>query len=219
VRRSLLSRSPDKNDGPAGCATQSPSHGLHDWLCRGHLERQRQRNWIVLLLGSAVGGRAAAPAGSWLPLSTATLVNLLGVPAALLGNEIAVRFGLRRTAAGAFILAAVTAGLFGFAAALPPLVLCALALLAAVILQLNFANLTAGVLVAAEPTRAGLTMAFYSFVGFAGGFLGPLVFGSMLDRFGGAHSLLAWGFAYGSCGLAALVGGLAMLLIGRDRTI
>jgi MFS family permease len=92
-----------------------------------------------------------------------------------------------------------------------------LALLAAVILQLNFANLTAGGLVAAEPTRAGLTMAFYSFVGFAGSLLGPLVFGWMLDRFG-AHSLLAWGFAYGSCGLAALVGGLAMLLVGRDRT-
>jgi MFS family permease len=176
------------------------------------------RNWIVLLLGSAVGWRAAAPAGSWIPLSTATLVNLLGVPAALLGNEIAIRFGLRRTAAGAFILAAVTAGLFGFAAALPPVVLCGLALLAAVILQLNFANLTAGLLAAAEPTRAGLTVAFYSLVGFAGSFLGPLVFGWMLDRFGGAHSLLAWGFAYGSCGLAALVGGLAMLLIGRDRT-
>ena len=61
-------------------------------------------------------------------------------------------------------------------------------------------------------------MAFYSFVGFAGSFLGPLVFGWMLDRFGGAHSLLAWGFAYGSCGIAALGGGLAMLLVGRDRT-
>jgi MFS family permease len=176
------------------------------------------RNWIVLLLGSAVGGRTAAPASSWMTLGTATLVNLLGVPAALLGNELAIRFGLRRTAASAFIFAAVTAGLFGFAAAFPPLVLCGMALLAAVILQLNFANLTAGLLAAAEPARAGLTMAFYSFVGFAGSFLGPLVFGWMLDRFGGTHSPLAWGIAYGSCGLAALVGGLAMLLVGRDRT-
>jgi MFS family permease len=85
-------------------------------------------------------------------------------------------------------------------------------------LQLNLANLTAGLLAALEPTKAGLTVALYSFVGFAGNFLGPLVFGWMLDRFGGAHSLLAWGFAYGSCGLAALVGGLAMLLVGRDST-
>jgi MFS family permease len=170
------------------------------------------RNWIVLLLSSAVGGRAAAPASSWITLGTATLVNLLGVPAALLGNELAIRFGLRRTAGGAFILATVTAGLFGFTVALPSLVVCGLALLAAVILQLNFANLTTGLLAAAEPTRAGLTVALYSFLGFAGSFLGPLLFGWMLDRFGGAHSLLAWGFAYGSCGLAALVGGLAMLL-------
>jgi hypothetical protein len=83
------------------------------------------RNWIVLLLGSAVGGRAAAPAGSWLPLSTATLVNLLGVPAALVGNEIAIRFGLRRTAVGAFILAAVTLG--SLASPLPSRLCCSVA--------------------------------------------------------------------------------------------
>jgi len=175
------------------------------------------RNWIVLLLESSVAGRAAESAGGWMPLGTATLVNLLGVPAALLGNEVAIRFGLRRTAVGAFVFAAFSAGLFGFAAALPPAVLSGLALLAAFILQLNFANLTAGLLAAAEPARAGLTMAVYSFVGFAGSFLGPLVFGWTLDRFGGANSLPAWGFAYGTCGLAAFMGALALLLLpGRD---
>jgi MFS family permease len=175
------------------------------------------RNWIVLLLDSNVDGRAAALAGSWMTLGTATLVNLLGVPAALVGNELAIRFGLRRTAGGAFILAAFTAGFFGFAATLPLGVLCALALVSAFILQLNFANLTAGLMAAAEPARAGLTMAFYSFIGFGGSFLGPLVFGWTLDHFGGTGSLVAWGLAYGSCGLAALVGGAIVLLVAHDQ--
>jgi MFS family permease len=175
------------------------------------------RNWIVLLLDSSVEGRAGALAGSWMTLGTATLVNLLGVPAALVGNELAIRFGLRRTAGAAFILAAFTAGFFGFAATLPPVALCALALVSAFILQLNFANLTAGLMAAAEPARAGLTMAFYSFIGFAGSFLGPLVFGWTLDHFGGTGRLVAWGLAYGGCGLAALVGGAVVLLVAHDQ--
>ena len=175
------------------------------------------RNWIVLLLDSSVDGRAAAAAGSWMTLGTATLINLLGVPAALMGNELAIHFGLRRTAGVAFILAAFTAGFFGFAATLPPSVLCALALISAVLLQLNFANLTAGLMAAAEPARVGLTLAFYSFMGFGGSFLGPLVFGWTLDHFGGTRSLVAWGLAYGSCGLAALIGGAVVLLVAHDE--
>ena len=175
------------------------------------------RNWTVLLLESSVDGRATAPAGSWLTFGTATLVNLLGVPAALIGNELAIRFGLRRTAGCAFVFAGFTAGFFGFAAALPTGGLCVLALASAVILQLNFANLTAGLMAAAEPARAGVTMAFYSFLGFAGSLLGPLTFGWILDRLGGSGSLIAWGLAYGSCGFAALIGGAVVLLALRDE--
>ena len=120
----------------------------------------------------------------WITLGTATIINLLGVPAALLGNELSIRFGLRRTAAAIFLLGALAGGFFGFAAPLPFYALVGVALICAFIVQGNFANLTAGFLAAADPERTGLTVALYSFIGFAGSFLGPLVFGSTLDRTG-----------------------------------
>jgi MFS family permease len=174
------------------------------------------RNWIVLFLYSSPSHRAVPPSEDWLTLGTATIVNLLGVPAALLGNELSIRFGLRRTAAAIFFLGAATGGLFGFAAPLPFYVLVGLALICAFIVQGNFANLTAGLLGAAEPERTGLTVAVYSFTGFAGSFLGPLVFGSTLDRFGGSGSVMGWGLAYGTCGLASIAGAFSLLLLVRE---
>jgi len=174
------------------------------------------RNWVVLFFGSAAAPAAPAGATSWVTLGAASIINLLGVPAALCGNELALRFGLRRVAAAVFILAAFTAGLFGLAAYLPYGSAIALALVAAFIVQGNFANLTTGLLAAADPARVGVTMALYSFIGFAGGFLGPLVFGATLDRIGGTANKTAWLFAFGSCGVAALVGALVLLLLATD---
>lgn len=173
------------------------------------------RNWIVLFLFSTATYRMSS-LPSWSGLGAATLINLLGVPAAVLGNELSLRYGLRRTAAAVFLLSAATGGLFGFAATLPFALLVAAGLVCAFILQGNFANLTAGLLAAAEPERAGLTVALYSFVGFGGSFLGPLAFGSTLDHFGGSGSIMGWGMAYGTCGLASLVGAGAMLFLARD---
>jgi MFS family permease len=176
------------------------------------------RNWVVLFFSSAAAPATPAGAAGWVTLGAATVINLLGVPAALCGNELALRFGLRRIAATIFILAALTAGLFGLAAHLPYRAAIAMALVAAFIVQGNFANLTTGLLAAAEPARAGVTMALYSFIGFAGSFLGPLVFGATLDRFGGAASAVAWLLAFGSCGVAAIVGALMLLLLARDSS-
>jgi len=176
------------------------------------------RNWVVLFFGSAAAPPAPAGSASWVTLGAASIINLLGVPAALCGNELALRFGLRRVAAAIFILAAFTAGLFGLTAYLPYGSAIAMALVAAFIVQGNFANLTTGLLAAADPVRVGVTMALYSFIGFAGGFLGPLVFGTTLDCIGGAANKAAWLFAFGSCGVVALVGALVLLLLATDSS-
>ena len=174
------------------------------------------RNWIVLFLYSTPSYRGVPVGEGWIAFGTATIINLLGVPAALLGSELSIRFGLRRTAAVIFLLGALMGGLFGFAAPLPFYALVGVALICAFVLQGNFANLTAGLLAAADPARTGLTVALYSFIGFAGSFLGPLVFGSTLDQFGGSTSVVAWGLAYGTCGLASIAGALSMLLLARE---
>jgi hypothetical protein len=47
-------------------------------------------------------------------------------------------------------------------------------------------------------------MGLYSLVGFAGGLLGPVVFGSALDLAGGAASSRAWFAAYAAIGAGCL---------------
>jgi MFS family permease len=56
------------------------------------------------------------------------------------------------------------------------------------------------------PRYAGVTMAFYSCIGFGGGFLGNVLFGATLDRFGGVTELHGWIVGFATCALAFLVG-------------
>jgi hypothetical protein len=73
------------------------------------------------------------------------LIGLLGVPAGLLGNELALRVGPRITAMGVFALSAVVSLLFGFSAALPYEAILVLGMAAGFIAQGNYSNLTSGV--------------------------------------------------------------------------
>lgn len=49
---------------------------------------------------------------------------------------------------------------------------------------------------AADPARRGATLAVHSMLGYAGGFVGPLVIGWTLDLSGGM-SPIGWGLAFG----------------------
>jgi hypothetical protein len=46
----------------------------------------------------------------------------------------------------------------------------------------------------------------YSSIGFGGGFLGTVLFGTILDQVGGTSRLMAWVLSFGSCGLVCLLG-------------
>ncbi|MEW6690178.1 MAG: MFS transporter, partial [Pseudomonadota bacterium] len=57
----------------------------------------------------------------------------------------------------------------------------------------------------------------YSLAGFAGGMLGPSVFGLALDLAGGKDSMAAWAWAYGAIGAGCLAAPLVVLALGRAR--
>jgi predicted MFS family arabinose efflux permease len=174
------------------------------------------RQWIVMFLGFCIVRQGGNVTQGWSMLTVGALVGLLGVPAGLCGNELALRHGLRSTAILVFLVSALANALFGFTAMLPYGAVVVLALAAGFIVQGNFSNLTSGVLAVAEPQMRGATVAVYSCIGFAGGFLGTLLFGLMLDLFGGSGRLAAWVVAFGVCGVACLVGGIASLFLSRD---
>jgi hypothetical protein len=174
------------------------------------------RQWIVVFLAFCAASEVGSARQGWSTLTIGALVGLLGVPAGLCGNELSLRFGLRATAVGVFLASALVNLLFGFAAMLPYGLVIALALAAGFIVQGNFSNLTSGVLAVAEPQLRGAIVAVYSCIGFAGGFVGTLLFGLALDWFGGIARLAAWVMAFSICAIACLIGGTATLFVTRD---
>jgi MFS family permease len=181
----------------------SIAYCVHTW------EMSALRGWVVAFLTFV----AAHGSGGWTPLAPATVASvmgLLGVLASVWGNELAIRFGRRRFVLGTMLTSAALAAMIGFSAALPYMAVAALVLLYAMLIWSDSSSLTAGSAGSAEPGRRGATLAVHSTLGYAGGFLGPLVLGAMLDAFGGA-SVLGWGVAFGHVTVALLLGALAFV--------
>jgi predicted MFS family arabinose efflux permease len=181
----------------------SLAYCVHTW------EMSALRAWVVTFLTAA----AARGGGGWIPLapaSVATLMGLLGVWASVWGNEAAIRFGRRRFILVTMLVSTAMAGVVGFGAALPYAGAAGLVLLYAVLIWSDSSSLTAGSAGSAEPGRRGATLAVHSTLGYAGGFLGPLVLGATLDLAGGG-GVLAWGLAFGHVSVALLLGVIAFV--------
>jgi len=182
----------------------SLAYCVHTW------EMSVLRAWVVTFLTFAA---AQSAAGTWVvlaPATVASVMGLLGVWASVWGNELAIRFGRRRFILGTMFASAAMAGVIGFSAALPYAGAAALILVYAMLIWSDSSSLTAGSAGSAEPGRRGATLAVHSTLGYAGGFLGPLALGAMLDLFGGP-SVLSWGIAFGHVTIALLLGTLAFV--------
>ena len=172
------------------------------------------RAWMVAFIAFAY---ALAPHADipWGPAAAAAAINLLGIPASILGNEIAARVGRRRYIVAVMACSAILAWAAGFSTPIAWWLTLVLLSLHFVAVMGDSAALTAGLVAAAPPGKRGAAMAVYSFLGFGAGFLGPLVFGMVLDGMGGKDDAAAWGYAFGSLGLACACGPLAVWLTNR----
>jgi MFS family permease len=171
------------------------------------------RSWLVAFLVYSLAMTSTAP-GAFTPTVVATLSGLVAMAASIGGNELANRYGSRRTVALAMAASAVVACGVGFTAPLAYGWVVAAVLLYSVTVQADSAALTAGAVAHAAPGRRGATLAIHSLVGFVGGFVGPLLFGVILDAGGGA-TRAAWGTAFAVLGLVTLFGPLALHWSGR----
>jgi MFS family permease len=178
------------------------------------------RSWIVAFLAFCAA-QAPAAALPWSAAAVIAVIGPIGIPASLLGNEIASRYRRRNVILTIMALSATMAAVFGFVApVLPwPLLVVMLALYF-FLMMFDSSALTNGVIAEASPHLRGATMAVYSFVGFGAGLLSPLVFGAVLDLAGGNTSRFAWGLAFAGLGLGCATGPMALLLsrVRRRRT-
>ena len=177
------------------------------------------RSWIVayLVFAAATGPDAMI----WSATAIAALVNLLGVPASVLGNELARRIGRHRTITIVMLTSALLAGSIGFAAGAPFTLVVVLCLVYGVTITADSAAITAGVVNAAPAGYRGATMAVHASIGFTGAFAGPLAFGVVLDLSGagatGGETVFSWGLAFLFTGLVVALGPVALAVLGRKR--
>lgn len=170
-------------------------YAVHCWELFG------LRSWLVAFLAYAASRQAGVP-----PLeatTTAALVNLLGLPASILGNEAAGRWGRGRWISLMMLGSGVLCWCTGLAASGPWWLLVGMLSLYFVVIMGDSAALTAGLVAATPLAQRGAVMAVYSFLGFGAGFLAPLLFGGLLDVAGGGSG--AWLLAFGSLGSGCLL--------------
>ena len=172
-----------------------------------NLELFAFRAWLVAFLVFAAEWQGQS---QWLTATwVATLATLIGMPASILGNELALKLGRRRWLIAVMLASALLAGLLGLGATLPFWALLLVIALYSVTVTADSASLTAGLIEVAPANYRGKAMALYSCTGFSGAFLGPLLFGMVLDAIGD-QLLLGWWAAFLLMGVLLLLGPLAL---------
>jgi MFS family permease len=184
--------------------------------CVHTLEMSALRGWGVAFL-AFVAGSTGVSEGTLSPALVVTVMALLGTFASVLGNEASIRFGRRRLVATAMILSIGFAAIVGFAGSTSYWLAVFLVIAYGVVVWLDSSSVTAGAAGNAEPARRGATLAVHSTLGYAGGFVGPLVVGWTLDLAGGM-SPMAWGLAFLVIGVLMLLT-LALFLMMRPANL
>ncbi|MEE4604280.1 MAG: MFS transporter [Desulfobacteraceae bacterium] len=163
------------------------------------------RSWLVAFLAFSI---QLQPAGAftWSPTQIAFLVNLIGLPASIGGNELSRKFGRRKVVTTVMIGSAALGSVLGFTAPLPYFTVAVLALLYGITVTGDSASLTAGVVAVAPAGFRGATLAVHSTIGFGAAFLGPLTVGVVLDFF--QDSQLAWAMGFLTMAAGSLLGPL-----------
>lgn len=192
--------------------------------CAHTWEMNALRGWAVAFL--AYVATATGERSPWLgPTVVATAMGLVGTWASVAGNEVSIRLGRQRLVRLAMTSCVVCGAVIGFLGARSYPLAAGLVLVYGLFIWLDSSSLTAGAAGSADPRRRGATLALHSMAGYAGGFVGPLMIGWILDLAGGM-SAFGWGLAFLHVAIVALIGQIGFMLLrprdlvgDRSRTV
>lgn len=174
------------------------------------------RTWIVAFWTYI----AARNSGSALldPIVVSSIAAVLAMPASVVGNEAAIRFGRHRAIMAFMYIAAMIAVLIGLsAAAAAPIVLLLLLFAYSIAIPADSGALTSGMTLNAHPDYRGTTMALHSTVGFGMSAVGGWIAGVALDAGGGMHTPGGWLLAFMVMAAGGLLGPVALWWSARPR--
>ncbi len=170
------------------------------------------RSWTVTFLVFAMSSRESMAFGSsWNPAFIVAGATLLAQPFSVMVNEIATHLNRIRVIIVVMALAASTGILLGFSSQLSIIIVVGLVGLYAILSIADSASISSAVIASADAKVRGTTMAVHTLIGFVGAFIGPILFGVVLDLAGGGDSPFAWGTAFIVLAIIILIGPLAMV--------
>jgi predicted MFS family arabinose efflux permease len=144
------------------------------------------------------------------PVAISVLFTLLSLPASVLSNEAALRFGRHPAIATIMFVSAATALAIGLTATLSPIAILLLLLVYGLTVPGDSGALTSGMSAKANAAQRGATMALHSTVGFGLSALGAWGTGVALDLAGGPSSASGWLAAFSLLAAGILLGPLAL---------
>ena len=158
------------------------------------IELFASRSWIVAFFGFC-----AIVTGDPFLLTATTLagvINFFGVPASIIGNEIALKIGRQKWIFFVMLSSAACGVALASSTGQSWWLIVALAVGHTIFIMADSATLTAGLVVSAQENIKGAAMGLHSLMGFGGGLLGPAIFGFVLDLTGSRASQMSWVWAY-----------------------
>ena len=167
------------------------------------------RSWIVAFFGFC-----AIVTGDPFLLTATTLagvINFFGVPASIIGNEIALRIGRQKWIFFVMLSSAVFGVALAWSTGQSWWLIIALAVGHTIFIMADSSTLTAGLVISAKENIKGAAMGLHSLMGFGGGLLGPAIFGFVLDLTGSRTSQISWVWAYA----AVVIWGVLFVLYER----
>lgn len=167
------------------------------------------RSWIVAFFGFC-----AIVTGDPFLLTATTLagvINFFGVPASIIGNEIALKIGRQKWIFFVMLSSAVFGVALAWSTGQSWWLIIALAVGHTIFIMADSSTLTAGLVISAKDDIKGAAMGLHSLMGFGGGLLGPAIFGFVLDLTGSRASQISWVWAYA----AVVVWGVLFVLYER----
>ncbi len=183
----------------------------------GHsIELLALRSWMVAFFVFAATTDGGAPDWNW-PLLAMSL-TLIGAPMGMVGSWLGARFGMAQVSALSLLLSGAAACVVGFAADWPFwLLLLGPVLFHNLFVLMDAGTLAGGIIEVSSAELRGRALALHAFANAAGGFIGPALFGIVLETTGGAASVNAWGYAFASAGVIAIMGAVSAASVSRRK--
>ena len=181
-----------------------------------NFELQGIRSWTVTFLTWAAVTQPDIPVTLNAALAAMVLI-LIGVPSSFVGAEFGPRIGYARTSYLAMVLSGLFALAVGFAVAWPIWIFVGILIAHNLLVLVDSGTLNGGAVNTADPAQRGNTVAAFGTASAAGGLLGPVLLGYILDVTGGGQSPESWGIAFAVLGGVILIGGVAVRVLSQPR--